>query len=147
MKDKNHTRKQTEIHDPYIKVGRISVPIARKAHIKAADIYVSKNQLKHIWNIHGNELSTIGIDAITLVKSVCCNFNQIRKGSGSSILLVIYDDRLPKVVAIDLNYSLKNEFWEVKTAEPRRCSTVLKLALIWGRPAKHSANGDGYRLN
>ena len=54
MKDKNHTRKQTEIHDPYIKVGRISVPIARKAHIKAADIYVSKNQLKHIWNVHGN---------------------------------------------------------------------------------------------
>lgn len=85
------------------------------------------------------------MEALSFVCMVCRQFNQIRKGSGSSLLLVVYDEHLSKVAAIDLNYSLKEGFWEIKTAEPRDGSTVRKKALIWARA--HPASGNGNRLN
>ena len=45
-----------------------------------------------------------------------------------------------------LNYSLKNEFWEIKTAQPRRCSVIEKKTLVW-EAAKHTSNGNGNRPN
>jgi len=127
-----------KLHEPYIKVGRLRRNIAAAVHVAAADIYVSRNYLKHIEDTHGQELHGVGMDALTFVKTVCNNFNQIRRGSGTSLLLVVYDEKLSKVAAIDLNYSLKDKFWEIKTAEPRRRSAVSKSALLWvAREALH----------
>ncbi len=110
-------------------------------------VWISEKTTKHIAEKHRRELAQLGVSAMDYVSMIASRYNMILQGSGNSLLLVVYRGESNDVAAIDLNYSLKNEFWEVKTAEPRRCSTVLKSALIWGRPAKHSANGDGYRLN
>lgn len=99
----------------YTKVGRLKQPIAKEISRKAAYIYVDDYHLKHIENKHQHELSSVGLDAFNFVKLVVGGFNQIRKGSGNSILLVIYNGK-PKVVAIELNYSIKKGFYEVKTA-------------------------------
>lgn len=130
----------------YEKVGRIKMNVARKAHIKSADILISENQIRHIENKHSSELAILGISAISFVRLVCNNFNQIRKGRDESILLVIYDIDLSFVIAIDLNYSIQKNFWEVKTAEPRRLSSIKKSVLIWAA-AKHTASGNGNRPN
>lgn len=116
--------------------------IARQAHIKSSDIYVSNNYLTHISNTHAVELAKLGIAAKDFVSLICKDFNQIRKGSDDSYLLVIYNSKLPLVAAISLNYSVKKGFWEIKTAEPRRCSTIKKSVLIW-EAAKHTSNGNG----
>ena len=135
-----------KISHPYRKIGRLNWTVSKKAHVKAADIYISENQIIHIQNTHRKELEDLGIDATTFVSMVCRNFNQIRKGSGDSILLVIYNTRLSYVIAISLNYSIEKEFWEIKTAEPRRRRTVDKSALIW-TAAKHTVSGNGDRPN
>lgn len=36
-----------------------------------------------------------------------------------------------KPAAIQLNYSLKKEFWEVKTAQPRSLADLKKRKLLW----------------
>jgi hypothetical protein len=61
-------------------------------------------------------------------------------------LLLMYNDNLTYVASIALNYSLKDDFWEIKTAEPRRLRTIKNKALIWSA-AKHSDNGNGNRPN
>ena len=134
------------ISHPYRKAGRLNWTISKYAHIKAADIYISENQLYHIQNKHKKELEALGIDAITFVTMVCKSFNQIRKGSENSILLVIFDSKLSYVIAISLNYSIEKEFWEIKTAEPRRRKAIEKSALIW-TAAKHTVSGNGDRSN
>lgn len=131
---------------PYIKVGLISRQRGKEAKIEAASIYVTENYLKHIETKHSTELQKLNMTAFEFVKLVCNNYNQIREGSGSSILLVVYNEALPLVAAIDINYVLEEHFWEVKTAEPRRCSAVIKKALIW-EAAKHTSNGNGTRTN
>lgn|GEM_PF-4314706 len=40
----------------------------------------------------------------------------------------------------------EKDFWEIKTAEPRRLRTIKNKALIWSA-AKHSDNGNGNRPN
>ena len=135
-----------KINKPYIKVGRLKATIAREAHLKCADIYVSENYLKHIQLQHGEELEALGIAPIDFVKLICNNFNEIRQGSGDSVLLIINNSNLTYVAGIALNYSLEKDFWEIKTAEPRRLRTIKNKALIWSA-AKHSDNGNGNRPN
>ena len=117
---------------PYIKVGRISLSVAKKCHIKAADIYVNMSHIKHIYGKHSKELNSLAISPIDLVKMVCWSFNEIRVGSHGSLLLILNDNKLPKVAAIELSYAPKFEFWEVKTAQPRTVEAVIKKTLIWG---------------
>ena len=122
-----------EIHHPYTKLGRIKSTIAQEAHIKCADIYISVNQLKHIYARHQKELEQIGMTAEEYIKYILNNFNQIRKGSGESILLVVYyepDDK-HNTAAMALNYSIEKEFWEIKTAQPRKTDDILKREKIW----------------
>lgn len=116
---------------PYIKVGRISLSVAKKCHIKAADIYVNMGHIKHIYGKHSKELNLLAISPIGLVKMVCRSFNEIREGSHGSLLLILNDSELPKVAAIELSYADKFEFWEVKTAQPRKVEAVVKKTLIW----------------
>ncbi len=135
-----------KIHTPYTKVGRLKSTIARQAHLKCADIYVSENYLAHIQLQHGDELKSLGIAPFDFLKLISENFNEIRQGSGDSVLLVMYNKSLSYVAGIALNYSVKDGFWEVKTAEPRRLRTIQKKAQIWSA-AKHSDDGNGNRPN
>lgn len=50
---------------------------------------------------------------------------------------------LSTLAAIDLNYSVDNGFWEIKTASPRNSEAVMRKPLIWegARPS----GGNGYR--
>ena len=122
-----------QIRTPYTKVGRLKSTIARQAHLKCADIYVSENEIKHIENKHSVELEQLGLSADVYVKTIINNFNEIREGANGSILLVIFekDNDFHNTAALTLNYSIEEGFWEVKTAQPRNTKNLLKKKKIW----------------
>ncbi|GHU85399.1 hypothetical protein FACS1894153_0540 [Bacteroidia bacterium] len=98
----------------YTKVGRLRKPVADAIHRKAANIYLDENHLKHIFNRHEKDLANLGLTPSMFVELVTTNFNRIYEGSGNSLLLVKWNG-MPKVIAIELNFALKEEFYEVKT--------------------------------
>ena len=112
-----------------IKVGRLKMTVARKINRKCADIYLTENYLKHIERRHKKELEIVGLSATDFVKAVVKGYNQIRKGSGDSILLVIFNGELNNTAGIDL--CLSGDHWEVKTAEPRKTEDIIKRKLLW----------------
>lgn len=122
-----------KIRTPYTKVGRLKSTIARQAHLKCADIYVSENEIKHIENKHSVELEQLGLSADVYVKTIINNFNEIREGANGSILLVIFekDNDFHNTAALTLNYSIEEGFGEVKTAQPRNTKNLLKKKKIW----------------
>ena len=122
----NMTNKSIE---KQIKVGRLKMTIARKINKKCADIYLTPNYLKHIERRHKTELEKVGFTAVDFVKAVVKSYNQIRKGSGDSILLVIFNGDLNYTAGIDL--CLSGDHWEVKTAEPRKTEDIIKRKLLW----------------
>jgi hypothetical protein len=122
---KTHNLPQTN----YIKVGRLSQPVAKIIRRKSADIYIDDNHLKHIALRHGKELEAIGFDAMTFVLLVVKNYNRIYKGTGTSLLLVMYNGK-PKVTAIELNLALKQGFYEVKTATIMKKSYLKEDSLL-----------------
>lgn len=124
MKKTAKTAKQDSI-----KVGRLKLTIARKINRKCADIYLTNNYLKHIERRHKTELEKVGLSAIDFVKAVVKGYNQIREGSGNSILLVIFHGDLNYTAGIDL--CLSGDYWEVKTAEPRKTEDIIKRKLLW----------------
>lgn len=113
------------------RIGRLKQPIARALHKKSGDICITNDHLVHISNVHRKELEQLGMSALDYVQFVANNFNQIRQGSEDSLLLVVYNKKLSHTAAIALNYSLKKEFWEVKTAQPRRISEIERKKLLW----------------
>lgn len=115
----------------FYKMGRLKVTIAKKIGVKSADIYIDASHLHHIATNHAKELKPLGIDAESYVRMIVNQYNMILKGSGTSILLVIYTEDLNHVAAIDLNYSIKKNFWEVKTAQPRRNSEIERKEKLW----------------
>ena len=121
-----------------IKIGRLRFTIARKINRKCADIYLSSNYQQHIERRHKKELEQIGLSATDFVRTVAKGFNQIRDGTGNSILLVIFNDDLNYTAGIDL--SLSGDHWEVKTAEPRRREDIEKRKLLWEKQHTFSAN-------
>ncbi len=48
----------------YIKVGRITLPIARKARVKCADIMIDNRHIEQINKKHKVELDALGISAM-----------------------------------------------------------------------------------
>ena len=137
-----------EPNSPFIHVGEISKVIAEEAGISKGKIYVSINQLQHIAGKHETEINQIGMKVLDYIRFVCQNFNQIRKAANSSVLLVVYSEKLSNTAAIELNFALdmKKGFWEIKTAEPRRFSSIKNKTLIW-EAAKHTSNGRRNRPN
>jgi hypothetical protein len=124
ISDKTKTSKV----DP-IKVGRLKLTVARKINRKCADIYLTPNYLKHIERRHKTELEMVGLSAIDFVKAVVKGYNQIRQGSGDSILLVIFNGDLNYIAGINL--CLSGDYWEVRTAEPRKTEDIKKRKLLW----------------
>ncbi len=117
------------------KVGRITQPIARIIRRKSANIYLTDNYIRHIFNNHAEQIEALGYTPKEFVILVMKDFNRIYKGNGNSLLLVKWNGS-PKVVAIELNYSLKNKFYEVKTAQIRAKNSFNSKALMWEKQKK-----------
>ena len=117
----------------YQKIGKITTGVAKKAGIEPGDIVISKSALAHIKNRHEPEISALGIDYLAYVKLIATQFNRIYVGTGDSYLLVVYphDGSLTHVAAFQANYSVKKEFWEVVTAQPRAKKRLSGFCLIW----------------
>lgn len=131
---KINSKSKVKTLDYYQKVGRLRSNIAKSIGVKCADIYISDSYIEHIKKRHGKELAQLGMSAIDFVKFVITNFNQVRKGSNNSLLLVVYGERKSKVAAISLNYSLEEEgFWEVKTAQPRLTTRIENFKILWNK--------------
>ena len=109
------------------------------------------NLYKHILNRH-LELSELDVDTINYVDYVVNNFDEIRKGTANSFLLVAPEFFIHKetgqrqksrnVAAIVLheNHIVDDNFeytyWEVKTAQSRRKKAIEKLELVWTKNQK-----------
>ena len=133
--------KQTKIPQGFIKVGRISMTIAREAHIKAADIVTTENYLIHIGNKHKSQLQPLGLNAFDYIKIVLAQFTEIREAERNAVLMVKQNPgRSNDTVVIELTLNYKLHLWEVRTAQPR--SDVSKNKLLWrkgnGKPTKDS---------
>ena len=133
--------KQTKLPQGFIKVGRISMTIAREAHIKAADIVTTENYLIHIGNKHKSQLQPLGLNAFDYIKIVLAQFTEIREAERNAVLMVKQNPgRSNDTVVIELTLNYKLHLWEVRTAQPR--SDVSKNKLPWrkgnGKPTKDS---------
>lgn len=105
----------------YIKVGRINMTIAKKAHIKAADVVVHPDDIEHIEEGHAEQLRSLGISVIDYLSIIVDNFNQVRKGSDGSILLVLTSPYKNLVLALRLMEEVDDErrlVWQVRTLYP-----------------------------
>jgi len=112
------------------KLGRLPQSIAKTIRRKSADIYITDNYVKHIFNRHIGELQAIGYTPLDFAKEVITGFNRIYKGTGDSILLVKWNGT-PRVAAIELNFAFQKEFYEVKTAQIRAKENMKNLELLW----------------
>ena len=120
----------------YKKVGRLKKPIADAIGREPAYIYISQNYMKHIFLRHKKEIAALGFTPKAFVDLVVANFNCIYKGiAGESLLLVIQNGK-SKVVAIEINYALKEEFYEVKTAFVTEKNLLEKRELLWTKLKK-----------
>ena len=122
--------KQTKLPQGFIKVGRISMTIAREAHIKAADIVTTENYLIHIGNKHKSQLQPLGLNAFDYIKIVLTQFTEIREAKRNAVLMVKQNPgQSNDTVVIELTLNSKLHLWEVRTAQPR--SDVSKNKLLW----------------
>ena len=116
----------------YRKVGRLRTPVAAAIERKPADIYINDKQLRHIFHRHEEDLAHFGLTPKVFVDLVVNNFNRIYKGGGRSLLLVLWNGK-PKVVAVELNFALKKEFYEVKTASVYRKEFFCNKQQLWAK--------------
>ena len=130
MKKKNPNRPQIEDQPHAKKLGRLSQSVAKTIGKKSADIYITENYIKHIFNRHIEELRAVGYTPFDFAKEVVTGFNRIYKGAGESILLVKWNGT-PRVAAIELNFAFQKEFYEVKTAQIRAKANMKNLVLLW----------------
>lgn len=118
----------------YIKVGRISMPIAKQAHVKCADIMIDHRHIEHINKKHKMELDTLGISAMDFVKLIVTTFGEIRQAPNDALDLVTTNTEGKNYVAVvTLNYNYKKKFWEIRTALPVRTAVVKSRKLLWKR--------------
>lgn len=116
----------------YIKVGRISMTIAREAHIKSADIVATENYLTHIDHEHKSQLEPLCLNAFDYINLVVSKFTEIREANRNAVLLVKRNQgRANDTVIIELTLNNKLHLWEVRTAEPR--GKVSGKKLLWSK--------------
>jgi hypothetical protein len=119
----------------YIKIGRISMPVSKKANVVCADICVDNNHILHIIGQHKKELSQLGMTAFDYVTLIAKNYTRIYKDKKTKALyLSVYsgNDRANSAV-IEINYIGKLRWWEIKTAAPFRTAFFKSKLLIWER--------------
>ena len=108
--------------------------IARKVHVKCADIMIDNRHIEHINKKHRVELDTLGISAIDFVKLIVTSFGEIRQAPDDALDLVATNSEGKNFVAVvTLNYNYKKKFWEIRTALPMRTAVVNSRKLLWKR--------------
>ena len=111
-------------------LGRISFTIARQAHIKAANITVDANHLRHIEIEHPTALKELNIPAYKYVKMIVDNYDEIRERPCNAIILVMKNStRKDDTCTLELYMDNTTKEWQVKTAQPRR--NVSNDKLLW----------------
>jgi len=130
MKKKTVNRPQIEDQTHYKKIGRLKKTIADQINRKTADIYINENYLKHIFLQHQTELTQLGLTPKMFIDLVVNGFNRIYKGSGNSLLLVLWNGK-PKSTAIEMNFALQKGFYEVKTATVMSKIFLSRKKLLW----------------
>ena len=130
MKKKTANRPQIEEQAHAKRLGRLSQATAKAIRRESADIYITENYVKHIFNKHVEQLKAVGYTPFDFVKEVVKGFNRIYQGSGNSILLVKWNGAA-KVAAIELNFAFQKEFYEVKTAQIRAKGNFKDEKLLW----------------
>lgn len=132
MKTKVRRLRQWSRDSRFFKVGRIRLSVAKQARIEAADIVIDLQHIVHIGNEHKKELEALNILPEDYVSIIASNFSEIRRGKGSSILLVrVNEDRDDDALAMELTYNDITKYWEVKTAQPRR--NTRRNAVLWAK--------------
>ena len=114
----------------YEKVGRLRKPVADRIGRNAADIYVDHSHLRHIVKNHAKDLADLGLTPKMFVELVVKNYNRIYKADRQALFLVIHNG-YPKVTVIEMNYALKEDFYEVKTTSVRRKDFFNGKVLLW----------------
>lgn len=102
------------------KIGRIRFNSWATASLRACDIVIYETELVHIHNRHGRELGGMGFAAFDFVKYIADNFNEVRCGTGNSVLLVVHREHTSNMAAIELVMDVVNgrEVYKIKTASP-----------------------------
>ena len=121
--------------DGYIKIGEIPLSaVSHKKGIHKGDIMINANHTKHIKIHHSPELDKLNLTPLKYAILVANYFTEIRKATGSSLLLVMYSCRdNADTITIELLYNEKH-FYEVKTAQPRR--NLASNELLWQKENK-----------
>lgn len=124
----------------YLKIGKITPGVAKKAGIEPGDIVVDADALQHIVAGHTSEIEAIGLSVLEYLKFITSHYNRIYTGTGNSYLLVVFPDislpgkiesEIANVAAIQANYSIKKGFWEIATAQPRKAARLRNKILLW----------------
>ena len=115
----------------FYKIGKIRYGSWANKILKAYDIVVSERDLVHIQNEHNTELEAIGLTAFDFVKYIADNFNKIYKGSGNSVLLVVWREKTSYTAAIELYLTKQNDVYKIKTALPMNTVTLSKKKLFY----------------
>ncbi len=102
----------------YYKVGRIKMNSWAAEVLPVLDIICYESELVHISKDHHKELAIIGMTAFDFVKYICSNFNELRKGTGNSVLLAVNRPRVSNVAAVEICKEEKNnkDVYKIKTA-------------------------------
>lgn len=128
---KPNGKKAPNNRQPYT-VGRIKYKSWATNVLKARNIVVYETELVHITNKHRDELSTIGSTAIDLVLFVVQNFNEIRRGKGESLLLIVRRNSTSNMAAIELvlGENKGKEVYKITTASPISTKKLLLKELL-----------------
>ena len=110
----------------YVRLGRITRPIAQEIGYPAGYIYADKSN-QHLKK-HKQEINS---DPINFITYVVKNHNQIRQGSEGSILLVVFSEKLSKVTALKIHLLQKKNIYVVKTALVMTQSKIKNKKILW----------------
>lgn len=104
----------------YYKVGRIRMNSWANEILFAYDVIVYESELVHIGKKHNKELQKIGLTPFDFTKFICANFNELRKGNGDSVLLVVRRPSTSNVAAIEVFEDTERgkKVYKIKTAAP-----------------------------
>ena len=113
-------------------IGKLTPKIAKQIKKESGDIYITVKYLQHIKNRHNIELKQLGIDVLSYLRMIVTQCNEIRQGTEDSILLIVrqYENH-HHTAAIVLKYDIPNNWWQIKTAEPRSTADLNKRKLLW----------------
>ena len=128
--------------DGSTELGRIDEDVAEAAGIAAGEIRANVGAVRHAEETHGAQILDAGYpDAQTFILNSLAEFNEIRKGSGDSLLLIRHGDgKEHPTVAVELIN--EDGVYRVKTAWIAREKYVEKKELLATRSASPAIGPD-----